>query len=99
MLSDKKIYDNGTEVLIFKYIREWGIDQDYNHYKKGKIIKSEISEDLSYHGSSWHVVKYTVLSEDGIEYYGNYGRPTIGNCFIMTRIDYMLYRLLKKALD
>ena len=34
----EKALENGTEVLIFKYISGWGLDQDMNHYIKGIII-------------------------------------------------------------
>ena len=81
----------GDEVLLFRYIREWGINQDYERYIRGKVIKSEISDDLSYHGSPWCVMNYTVLGEDGKEYFGNYKHPTLGNSFFMTQEDYIHY--------
>ena len=81
----------GDEVLIFKYIREWGINQDYEHYTRGNVVKSEISDDLSYHGSPWCVMNYTVLGENGTLYFGNYKHPSLGNCFFMTQEDYIHY--------
>lgn len=81
----------GDEVLIFNYIREWGINQDDEHYIKGSIVKSEMSDDLSYHGSPWYVINYTVLGEDGTIYFGNYKYPTLGNSFFMTQEDYIHY--------
>lgn len=81
----------GDEVLVFKYIREWGLNQDYEHYVRGNVVKSEMSDDLSYHGSPWCVMNYTVLGEDGIEYFGNYKHPTLGNSFFMTQEDYIHY--------
>ena len=85
----EKILENGTEVLIFNYISGWGLEQDMEHYIRGTIIKSEMSEDLSYHGSPWNVINYTVLGEDGIEYFGNYGKHTLGRNFFMTEEDYI----------
>lgn len=81
----------GDEVLIFRYIRGWGINQDYEHYTRGNVVKSEISDDLSYHGSPWCVMNYTVLGEDGTLYFGNYKHPTLGNSFFMTQEDYIHY--------
>lgn len=81
----------GDEVLIFRYIREWGINQDDEHYIRGSIVKSEMSDDLSYHGSPWCVMNYTVLGEDGTVYFGNYKHPTLGNSFFMTQDDYIYY--------
>ena len=87
----EKALENGTKVLIFKYISGWGLNQDMEHYIRGTIIKSEISEDLSYHGSPWNVINYTVLGEDGAEYFGNYGHHTLGCSFFMTEEDYICY--------
>ena len=97
MLNDKEIYENGTEVLIFKYIPSWGVNQDTDNYKKGIIIKSEESHDLSYHGSPWYVTNYTVLGEDGYKYFGNYKEPTLGNSFFMTKEDYISF--LKRKIN
>lgn len=81
----------GDEVLVFKYITEWGLHQDYEHFIKGIIVKSEISDDLSYHGSPWYKMNYTVLGEDGKKYFGNYKHPHLGNSFFMTKEDYIYY--------
>ena len=81
----------GDELLIFKYIPEWGLHQDYEHFIRGKIIKSEISDDLSYHGSPWYKMNYTVLGEDGKQYFGNYKHPHLGNSFFMTKEDYIYF--------
>lgn len=86
-----KVLNVGDEVLIFEYIREWGIDQDDEHYIRGNVVKSEMSDDLSYHGSPWHVMNYTVLGEDGNLYFGNYEHPILGNSFFMTQEDYIRY--------
>ena len=87
----------GEEVLIFRYIPEWGINQDFENYIIGNIVKSEMSADLSYHGSPWCIMNYTVLGEDGKEYFGNYMTPNIGNSFFMTREDYIHYLKRKIA--
>ena len=87
------IIPSGTEVLIFKYIREWGPDQDDENYIIGTIQSSRTSDDLSYHGTSWYEQIYEVLGEDGKRYVGSYGRGLIGNSFFMTKEDYI--RLLK----
>ncbi len=85
-----KILKNGTEVLIFNYI-SGGLYEDMEHYIRGNVIKSEMSDDLSYHGSPWHVINYTVLGEDGNEYFGNYGEHTLGSNYFMTEEDYINY--------
>lgn len=88
---DEEVLNIGDEVLIFKYIREWGIDQDYKHYIRGYIIKRKMSDDLSYHGSPWNVMNYTVIGEDSKEYFGNYKDPVLGDSFFMTQEDYVRY--------
>ena len=88
---DGEVLNFGDEVLIFKYIREWGINQDYEHYIKGYIVKRKMSDDLSHHGSPWNVMNYTVIGEDGKEYFGNYKNPILGNSFFMTQEDYIYY--------
>lgn len=88
---EEEVLNIGDEVLIFKYIREWGIDQDYKHYIKGYVINRKMSDDLSYHGSPWNVMNYTVIGEDGKEYFGNYKEHTLGDSFFMTQEDYIHY--------
>ena len=82
------IYVKGNEVLIFKYIREWGANQDEINYIKGTIIKSKELDNLSTHGSVWTKRIYTVLGEDNNEYVGTYGSGLIGRYFFMTVEDY-----------
>lgn len=82
------IIPNGTEVLIFEYIREWGPRQDDENYiSKGIIKSSKQSEDLSYHGSPCYIQIYEVLGEDGKKYTGTYGNGSvlIGNMFFRTK--------------
>lgn len=81
----------GDDVLIFRYIHQWGIHQNIERFIRGNVIKIEMSDDLSYHGSSWYVMNYKVLGEDGKEYFGNYMHPTLGDSFFMTEEDYILY--------
>lgn len=83
------IIPNGTEVLIFKYIREFGPYQDDENYIHGIIKSSKTSDDLSYHGSSWYEQIYEVLGEDGKIYIGTYGRGLIGNSFFRTKEDHI----------
>lgn len=83
------IIPSGTEVLIFKYIREWGPDQDDENYIIGTIQSSKTSDDLSYHGSPWYEQIYEVLGEDGKRYIGTYGRGLIGNSFFRTKEDHI----------
>ena len=87
-LKEEKIFANGTEVLIFKYMEGWK-EQDTKHFIKGKIISSELSDDISYHGSPWCVINYNVLGEDGNEYFGNMGHHYLGGSFFMTREMYI----------
>ena len=81
----------GDEVLIFKYIPEWGLHQDYEHFIRGFVVKSENLDDLSYHGSPWYKMNYIVLGEDEKIYFGNYQLPHLGNSFFMTDEDYIYY--------
>lgn len=84
-----EIIPNGTEVLIFKYVREWGPNQDDENYIIGTVQSSKTSDDLSYHGSSWYEQTYEVLGEDGKIYCGNYGRGCIGNSFFRTKEEHI----------
>ena len=83
------IIPNGTEVLIFKYVREWGSNQNDENYILGTVQSSKISDDLSCHGSPWYEQIYEVLGEDGKIYRGNYGSGLIGNCFFRTKEDHI----------
>lgn len=76
---------DGTEVLIFKYIPEWGINQDITHFIRGKIITSDV---VSYPFGNT-IIEYTVLDEDNNEYFGNYKTPYGGNSFFLTEEDYI----------
>lgn len=84
-----KIKPNGTEVLIFNYIREWGPNQDEENYIIGTIQSSKISDDLSYHGSPWYEQIYEVLGQDGKTYIGCYGSGLIGNSYFRTVDDHI----------
>ena len=77
----------GIEVLIFRYIPEWGYNQDNEHYIIGTVLKKEKYDDVSCHDNSWQKQVYTVLGEDGEVYIGNYGMGLVGNSFFRTRED------------
>lgn len=77
----------GMEVLIFKYIPEWGYNQDNEHYIVGTVLKKEKYDDVSCYDNSWQKQVYTVLGEDGEVYTGNYGMGLVGNSFFRTRED------------
>ena len=77
----------GMEVLIFKYIPEWGYNQDNEHYIVGTVLKKEKYDDVSCHNNSWQKQVYTVLGEDGEVYTGNYGMGSVGNSFFRTKED------------
>lgn len=77
----------GMEVLIFRYIPEWGYNQDNEHYIIGTVLKKEKYDDVSCHDNSWQKQVYTVLGEDGEVYIGNYGMGLVGNSFFRTRKD------------
>ena len=83
-----KIIPNGTEVLIYKYVREWN-KQDDENYIVGIVQSSKTSDDLSYHGSPWYEQIYEVLGEDGNIQRGNYGSGWIGNSFFRTKKDHI----------
>ena len=87
--------DIGTKVLIFhRYERE----KEYMcEFIQGEVIKSELSDDLSHHGSPWYVTNYTVLGEDGKKYFGNYEHPTLGDYCFLTIKDYIIY--LKRVVE
>lgn len=85
----EKIIPNGTEVLIFKYIREWGVNQDDEHYILGVVQSSKKSDDLSHHGSPLYEQIYEVLGQDGNKYIGTYNRGLIGDSFFRTREDHI----------
>lgn len=77
----------GMEVLIFRYIPEWGYNQDNEHHIIGTVLKKEKYDDVSCHDNSWQKQVYTVLGEDGEVYIGNYGMGLVGNSFFRTRED------------
>ncbi len=81
----------GDEVLIFRYIPEWGPRQDYERYIKGQVINRKDDYLSVLHGSDWNVVNYTVVGEDDRTYYGNYIMPRVGNSFFMKVEDYERY--------
>lgn len=88
----EKIIPNGTKVLIFRYIRISGMsefNQEDDRYITGVIKSSEISDDLSYHGSPYYEQIYEVLGEDGETYIGTHNIGLIGNYFFRTREEHI----------
>ena len=88
-MMDGKNIEVGTEVLIFSYRRELGPTQDESEYKRGIVTKVSLSEDLAAHGSVWQEKLFTVLGEDGHNYFGSYGEGSIGGSFFRTPRDQM----------
>ena len=91
------IIPNGTEVLIFKYVREWGSNQNDENYILGTVQSSKISDDLSCHGSPWYEQIYEVLGEDENIYVGCYRTGIIGNSYFRTIDDHI--RVLKNRIN
>ena len=89
----EQIIPNDTEVLIFKYIKSLGPLQGNMNFISGVIKSSEISDDLSYHGSPWYVQIYEVLGEDGKIYKGSYGSASgvAGNYFFRTKTGHIQF--------
>ena len=85
----KKIVPNGAEVLIFKYVKEYGFEQDEENFIRGIVQSSESSPDLANHGNPWYKEIYEVLGEDGKTYHGAYGFGIIGDSFFRTVEDHI----------
>lgn len=82
----EKISDN-TEVLIFDSKR-YSINVLNTKFKRGVIISSVESDDLSCYVSPWTERIYYVKGEDGRLYTGTYENPVIGSHYFMTEEDY-----------
>ena len=82
----EKISDN-PEVLIFD-AKRYSINVLDTKFKRGIIVSSMESDDLSYHGSPWTEQIYYVQGEDGKIYNGTYENPVIGSYYFMTEEDY-----------
>ena len=85
----EKIIPDGTEVLIFNYIANWGSKQDEEHYIKGVIESSEELEEPTMHGSPWMIRFYKVKGEDNKFYYGTYDTGINGCNYIRTIPDHI----------
>lgn len=70
--------NSGDEVLIFTDYKDAEKYEDFEEepFIRGKIIEKELSDDLSYHGSSWNRNIYHVMDNDGNIYRGFYGFGT-----------------------
>ena len=72
---EEEVLNVGDEVLIFKYIREWGINQDYEHYIRGHIVKRKMSDDLDGIKNLWIILNsILVLYAIILLIYGKYFR-------------------------
>lgn len=94
----KEIIENGTQVFILYDSKNYYRKEDETKFVKGIVIDSELSDDLSYHGSPWYVQIYTVLGEDGNEYTATHPSAYIGSYFIRTteeQIKHMKYVISK----
>lgn len=93
------ILPNGTEVLVFPYIDPQYENKNNYNFKKGIIITSTNSEDLSYHGTSWYKRIYYIKTEDNKDIIAVYGHPSqITNNYIRTKndhIDHLMNQALK----
>ena len=85
----EKIIPNGTKVLIFNYIPNWGPKQDEERFIRGVIEDSEILEEETMHGSTWTKRFYRVLGEDNEIYYGTYDVGSRGSHYIRTVEDHI----------
>jgi len=89
MIKEKKLSE-GTPVLIFKHYREKGLNQDNINYILGTVQNSYTVEEYG------NIVGqerqfYSVLGEDGQNYFGTYGTGTIGGSFFRTLDDQVEY--------
>ena len=82
---------NGDEVLVFNYLSKSKNSENMKHYIKGKVLSSNLSHDLSVHGSAHYERIYTVLGDDGKYYIGTYGMAWVGNYFILSIEGYISY--------
>lgn len=87
----KKIISNGTEVLIFFESKNYSNNGVEKSFIKGVVISSEMSEDLSNHGSPWYEHIYTVKGENGNIYEANYLSSISQEFYIRTIEDYINY--------
>lgn len=88
-----KILPNGTEVFIFNNRRIEGNDYEYT---KGVVVSSELSDDLSRHGSPWYEQIYTVIDEEGKKYRGCHGQGVSGDSYFRTpseQVEFLQYQI------
>lgn len=86
---NKKLIENGTEVLIFEYIKGMGPNQNEEHFIKGTIKACRTTNNLSYYDGYWYEAIYEVLGNDGNTYIGPYGNIGIGDSFFRTKEDHI----------
>ena len=85
-MNKEKGLPEGTEVLIFKYVRGASKQDNYN-YIRGKIKYFNEEGTLLYHNSTKEVQIYTVIGEDNQEYIGCYGIGLIWDYYFRTPED------------
>lgn len=85
-----EVVQNGEIVFVFTGFASPS-ERDDTKYIKGKVISSQQSDDLSYHGSSWYVQIYKVLLENGQTVTCTEGSPYsfISNHFFRTAENYL----------
>lgn len=81
----------GTPVLIFERTNERGENLKSYNFLMGKVVSSRLSEDLSHHGSPWHLVLYTVMDEKFREYTATDGEFCLTDYYILTVDKYIEY--------
>jgi len=83
-----KVLTKGTEVLIFRYLKQFGPIQNEENYIIGTVQSVKSVDSVSKNGTS-SVLVYEVLGNDGKTYTGTYGTGLIGNSFFRTREDHI----------
>ena len=81
--------NSGDEVLIFNNHKNV---EKYENFEQepfiyGVVIEKRLSDDLSYHGSSWNRNIYCVMDNDGNTYTGFYNSNSVP--FFLTVEDYI----------
>lgn len=83
-----KVITKGTEVLIFRYLKQFGPIQNEENYIIGTVQSVKVVDNVSKNGIS-SVPVYEVLGNDGKIYTGAYGAGLVGNSFFRTREDHI----------
>lgn len=78
-----KIIPNGTEVII-----PYKEDEEYI---TGVIESSEMSDDLSYHGSAYYEQIYKVFGDNGKIFVCTHGMGVACNCYFRTKEEHISF--------